>query len=180
MIPQLSIEASDLVWGCFLFLYSISAFFHRSPTRKLISCYCFISCALGLAIFHTSHILSDYIAQKSGMMLAVGHFMYSIADLFICFLIYKAYGNRVTKLSIYFIASVLTHSVAISSDIMGFNSFFYVYEYIMVFINLLILMALFHGSFGHRIIHKCWLYCLGFVCSGSDVQTKKIDCRSSN
>ena len=172
-LPQLTIEQSHRVWGAMLVVYGGAAFFHKSIVRKMAACFCWMSCAFGLLIFHTSHYVQEFITESTNMLLPVGYFLYSIADITVLLLIYKTYRKRFNKLCLLFLASITTHLVAVFSDVVGFSVFFNLYEYIMVFINVLIIGILFNGSYGHRAIHKCFLYCKRDRHSSENVQNKK-------
>ena len=106
------------------------------------------------------------------MMLAVGYFMYSAVDMTVCCAIIRV-CKRFCLISGLFCAQVILHCLAVMADIFHIPIFFQFYEYIMVFINILIVCTLFHGSFGHRVVYKCWLNCIGVFDSNKSVQAKK-------
>ncbi len=171
-VPQLSIEMSHRVWGGLLIIYALGAWFQEQKARKLTSAYCWLSCVIGLLIFHTSHYISQYIEASTGWILPIGFFLYALADIAVLFLILQAYRHTINKISLLFVASISVHLVAVFCEVVGISVFFLLYEYIMVFINLVIIGILFRGSYGHRALHQCFLHLKRDRDSCQDVQAE--------
>lgn len=128
----------SITWSIILLLYALGWLFEPNDRRQIATQICFMTCL--------TCVLLVRFPEYNFSLPSIGFFLID----FIGFIFLLIYGFRV--LSLVFCASLLSHAGAAVSYLIGFHSFFEIYNPIMVFINIVVLGVLFCGSRGFDLV----------------------------
>jgi len=134
---------TSLSWTAIFFLYFLGIIFEDDDREKDAGIVCFISCALCVALV--------YFPDLNTQTPFYGYAMVNVAALSYLVL------NRFRVLSCLMLLSISSHIGMAASTLFDYQ--FGVYTYIIMGVNIGILVTLFYGSLGYKVLVEFCGYC---------------------
>lgn len=161
---ELSVEQSLIIWRTIFLLYAVGYWFQADNKRHL-TLLCWLSCAAGLIIFNTGHMINEYLYQTFQTIIPVTFILYAVLDSAVYGFLRRMMAGIIPFMYLFMIfshgAMVLCDMLASRFPILA-NSI-YLYEPAMIAAHIAVLASLFRGSHGCaficRIVGKLGVYC---------------------